>query len=806
MVLKLLVPALLVSILVFIVYSIEKFTSFNKLSYKTKQLVWGLIFGGMAMFASDHGVDIGGAVMNVRDAGPLCAGLIFGAPAGVIAGILGGTYRWFSVYWGAGTYSQVACSIATCLAGIIAGGLRKKMFDDRRPSWIYGLGIGMVMEVFHMFLIFLTNIDDAANAFHIVQQCTIPMVICNGAAVGLSLLGLSLFRKEKVIFSKDQQQISQTFQNWLLFYILIGFFVTSWFTYTLQNGVLELETKTVLQTNIEDVNSNIKAASDENLLRITQMVARDYEKEKLENTTFVDLLSLRYSVSDVNVVDENGIIYLSNTPEFIGFDMNSGEQSKEFVDALKESDYFVQEYQSLSYDSEIGRKYAAVKLSDGGFIQVGYNYNQFHKDIAGQVVTSARYRHVGNSGFIFICDEKGNLVVKNDIMQGNTLEEIGFNLNPENSKEKAVYEGTIHEETYFYAYTYTEGFYIIGAIPKSEAIFSRDVSTYVSVFMEVLIFATLFVQIYYLVKGVVIDNIKKINTSLAQITQGDLDVTVDVRSNEEFASLSDDINSTVDTLKRYIAEAAARIDKELEFACEIQSSSLPSVFPPFPKEDSFDIYAQMHTAKEVGGDFYDFYMINDYQVAFVVADVSGKGIPAAMFMMRAKTSIKDLAEGGLDAGTIFTKANNSLCENNEAGMFVTAWIGILDLRTGVVKFANAGHNLPLVRRANGDFEYMKSRAGLMLAGMEDLPYMEQEMQLEPGDRIFLYTDGVTEANDVNGKLYGDDRLKDFINSVKDEKAEDVLNRIKEDIDLFATDAPQFDDITMLMVDFKKYKV
>ena len=152
---KLLIPAFGVSVLVFIVYLIDKFTLFKKLPNKVKQVVWGIIFGCMAMYASDHGVEIRGAVMNVRDAGPLCAGLIFGAPAGVIAGLLGGAYRWFSVYWGAGTYSQVACSLATCLAGLIAAGLRKKMFDDKRPNWIYGLGIAMVMEVLHMFLIFL---------------------------------------------------------------------------------------------------------------------------------------------------------------------------------------------------------------------------------------------------------------------------------------------------------------------------------------------------------------------------------------------------------------------------------------------------------------------------------------------------------------------------------------------------------------------------------------------------------------------------------------------------------------------------
>ncbi len=804
--LKLLLLAFGISILVQGVYAIDKFTSFKNLTNKTKQIIWGVIFGGVAMFSSEYGVDIGGAVMNVRDAAPICAGLIFGAPAGVIAGVLGGAYRWFSVYWGAGTYTRLACSVATILAGVIAAGLRKKMFDDKRPSWMYGLGIGMVMEIFHMLLIFLTNMQDAATAFGVIQKCTIPMVLCNGAAVGLALFGISFSRKEKIIFIKDQQQISQMFQRWLLIYILIGFFVTSLFIYTLQNRMSELETQSVLQININDVNNAIRDASDENLLKLTHMIAEDYEKENLENNTYADLLSLRYKVSDVNIVNEDGIIVISNTPEFVGFDMSSGEQSGEFVDKLKEADEYVQEYQSLTINQGWNRKYAAVKLKKGGFIQVGYDPERFHKDLEENIVQAAKYRHIGNGGFIFICDEEENILVKNDVIQENKLEEIGFVLDKENMSEGNVYKGRINGKDYFFSFSCAEGFYIIGVIPDSEAIFTRDMSTYVSLFMEVLIFATLFIQIYYLVKNVVIDNIKKINNSLAQITGGDLNVTVNVRSNEEFASLSDDINSTVETLKRYIAEAAARIDKELEFARSIQSSSLPSVFPPFPNQDYFDIYAGMYTAKEVGGDFYDFYMLNENQVAFVVADVSGKGIPAAMFMMRAKTSIKDLAETGMDIGSIFTKANNGLCENNEAGMFVTAWMGILDLQTGVVKFANAGHNPPLVKKANGDFVYMKSRAGLVLAGMEDMIYIENEMQLEPGDRIFLYTDGVTEAIDEAGNLYSEDRLEKFLNSIKDEKAENVLDSIKKDIDFFAGETPQFDDITMLMIDFMKYKV
>ena len=281
--------------------------------------------------------------------------------------------------------------------------------------------------------------------------------------------------------------------------------------------------------------------------------------------------------------------------------------------------------------------------------------------------------------------------------------------------------------------------------------------------------------------------------------KGDLNVTVDVRSNQEFSSLSDDINSTVSTLKRYIAEAAARIDKELEYAKQIQLSALPT---NFPEGEEYNVYAQMIAAKEVGGDFYDFYKLNDKTVAFLAADVSGKGIPAAMFMMTAKTIIKDLAESGMAVNDIFTKANEKLCENNESGMFVTAWMGILDISTGKLQFANAGHNPPLLKRANGGFEYLKTRAGFVLAGMEGVRYRINELTLSPGDRLFLYTDGVPEATNTENKLYGEERLLAFMNQNDSMEATELLPTLKANIDEFVGDAPQFDDITMLMFDYK----
>ena len=798
MTLKLLIPVLCNAVLAVILYLAEKKTLFGKMNYKLKQCIIGILFGALATFSTEYGVDVGGAIMNVRDASPICAGLIFGAPAGIISGVIGGAYRWLAVFWGAGEYTRLACSVSTVLAGFIAALLRKHMFDDKKPSFIYGLGIGMVCEVLHMLMIFVTNMNDANRAFTFVESCTLPMVLANGIAVGLAVMAVSILGREKLKFHKEQKQISQTFQFWLFICIVIAYFVTSGFTYVLQTGMSGKETESVININLEDVHKDITDASDENLLKITRTVRSEY----LSDDTPLYILCERYNVKGINIVDQNGIITDSTLKEFIGYDMASGEQSAEFLVLLDGEEKFVQKYQPLSIDESISRKYAGVRLPDGGFIQVGYDAEQFRKDIDERVIEVTKNRHIGNNGFVAICDENLNIVIDRSDYSGKNLNTIGVSIDTDVTSENTVFEAEIYGKPYFLAYTFAEGYYIIGAIPKSEAMFMRNVSIYVSIFMEILIFAALFTLIYFLIKKVIIDNLRKINGTLAEITDGNLNVTVDVRTNEEFASLSDDINQTVSTLKRYIAEAAARIDKELEFAKEIQYSALPSVFPPYPNRKDFEIYAHMITAKEVGGDFYDFYMLGDSTLAFMIADVSGKGIPAAMFMMQAKTIIKDLAESGLELPEVFATANKKLCENNDAGMFVTAWMGILDLKTGLLKFVNAGHNPPLVRQADGEFAYLKARSGMVLAGMDGIKYRQNELQLTPGDQIFLYTDGVTEATDKNNQLYGEERLLETVNRNIVMDTRKLCEAVKSDVDQFVGEAPQFDDITMLSVEIQ----
>ena len=802
---KLIIPIIFNCFLVLAVYLIDKYTPAKKAPYLAKQIIIGVLFGGVSAFASSYGVEWLGTTVNVRDAAPLSAGLVFGAPAGIIAGFIGGLYRWFSVYWGGGVYTQVACSIATILAGFMAAGLRKLMFDNKKATWGYGICVAVVCEVIHMILIFLTNMDDSSYAFEFVKGATIPMIIGNAAAVGFAITIVSILNHERFSRKKGNERIANTFQRWLLLCIVIAYFVTSAFTFVLQNGMVRIETQEVFTAAINDVEADIKGKSDAQLLGIAEKVKSDYEKNAKIS---LQELANKYEIKEINVVNSNGIIINSTESDVIGnYDMNTKAQSKEFVDTLKKQNSFVQEYSPRGKDESVWRKYAAINLNKGGFIQVGYDADQFHKMLNEFVVDVTKNRHVGTGGFVAVCDDNLSLITDNNY-SGSSISTIGIVPPAEMKVGKtatALYYADIVDgktsssEKYMYVFKFVEGYCIIAAMPEDEAMFMRDASLYTSIFMQVLIFAALFIFIYILIKKVIINNLNKINTTLSRITDGDLNVTVDVRSNKEFSSLSDDINSTVSTLKKYIAEAATRIDKELEYAKQIQLSALPT---NFPDDENYSIYADMIAAKEVGGDFYDFYKLDDSTVAFLTADVSGKGIPAAMFMMTAKTIIKDLAESGMAINDIFTKANEKLCENNESGMFVTAWMGILDLKTGNVQFANAGHNPPLLKRANGEFEYLKTKAGFVLAGMEGVRYRIGEITINPGDRLFLYTDGVPEATNSENKLYGEDRLLTFMNQNSNIEATKLLPALKNNIDKFVGEAPQFDDITMLMLDYK----
>ena len=249
-------------------------------------------------------------------------------------------------------------------------------------------------------------------------------------------------------------------------------------------------------------------------------------------------------------------------------------------------------------------------------------------------------------------------------------------------------------------------------------------------------------------------------------------------------------------------QKSERISTELNVASGIQTNMLPNIFPPFPERDDFDIYATMSPAKEVGGDFYDFFMVDEDHIAIVIADVSGKGIPAAMFMVIAKTLIKDHTQLGLQPDDVFTRVNRILCDGNEAGMFVTAWMGVLDLRDGKMVYVNAGHNPPVVK-LDGKLQFLHSKPGFIMAGLEDYRYTMSELQLKKGDMIFLYTDGVTEATNLDQELYGEKRLLECLDRQAGKNCAGILRAVREDVDDFVGEAEQFDDLTMLVFDYSQ---
>ncbi len=251
------------------------------------------------------------------------------------------------------------------------------------------------------------------------------------------------------------------------------------------------------------------------------------------------------------------------------------------------------------------------------------------------------------------------------------------------------------------------------------------------------------------------------------------------------------------------SEERQRIETELDVANRIQADMLPCIFPAFPERPEFDIYAVMNPAKEVGGDFYDFFMVDEQHLAVVIADVSGKGIPAALFMVIGKTLIKDHTKPDISLGAVFSEVNDLLCDANSEGLFITAFEGVLDLVTGEFHFVNAGHEIPFIAREGEDYEPYRIKPGFVLAGMENMKYQAGSIQLAPGDKIFQYTDGVTEAMNGKEELYGMERLGSVLRMNTAKKPEELLAAVKADVDVFAGGAPQFDDITMLCVEYVK---
>lgn len=345
---------------------------------------------------------------------------------------------------------------------------------------------------------------------------------------------------------------------------------------------------------------------------------------------------------------------------------------------------------------------------------------------------------------------------------------------------------------------------VTGAVEELKMTLATQTSTTT----KMLLFLAFFILLYQLLSGErfskrITGPILTLEKISGKIGRGNLEIEIPDLGTGEIGNLARDFQKMTEELQQYIENLSQitaekeRASAELAVATNIQASMLPFVFPAFPERGEFDLHATMTPAKEVGGDFYDFFLLDEDHLALSVADVSGKGIPAALFMVISKTLLKNTAQTGKSPKEVLELTNNMLCEGNIAEMFVTVWFGIYEISTGRLTAANAGHEYPVIKRKEGDYALFKDPHGVVLAGLEHMKYKEYELTLEKGDTLFVYTDGVAEATNKDNQLYGTERLLTYLNSTAHPHMKALLEGVKGDVDLFVAEAPQFDDITML---------
>ena len=609
----------------------------------------------------------------------------------------------------------------------------------------------------------------------------------------------------------------KTFQKWLLLFVVCAFTLALTATYVLQTRQTKDNALSMISLRLEDAHYQVQR-NEENLSILiernkTELLSRakslaqilkEGGSENL-NTDYMRSLLDKLDVDEINIIDEKGIIIATSEERFLGFDMDSSEQSRVFMPILKDPSLeIVQEPRRIGYDDQTEMQYAAVYRSDApGLIQVGYlpYHLQEAKELAAIDILTAGFR-IGREGYVVVVKEGEIISSINEKDLGKRIVDLGITAEMLNAESfRASFVG---KEYLCQALSFAD-FLIIGKLPLNEVYADRNTMMLLFVVCYIILFAAIFALISSLVQKVVISGIEDVNKSLSKITNGDLNEKVAVQSCQEFVSLSTGINSTVEALKEAIAAAAARIDKELEFAKAIQLTSMPGVFPPYPHLEQFSIFASMDTAREVGGDFYDFFLIGSKKLGLVIADVSGKGIPAALYMMTAKTHIKNSLFTSKNLSEAMSKVNNYLCENNDAGMFVTVFVAVYDFAdTRELSFVNAGHNLPLIFKKDKSYEWLKGKRNFVLGGMENYKFKEDSILLEPGDKILFYTDGITEAQKIDGELFSDERLLNLMNSpeVCTASVEEQLLLIKRAVDEFVEEAEQFDDMTMLAIEIK----
>lgn len=625
--------------------------------------------------------------------------------------------------------------------------------------------------------------------------------------------------------------LSAVFRRWLLVVVTGAFLVLTTIGYCLETMqalsvseqllsnhitylIEQIEEHVARQTTLRNSEDNLVLGKARSAARLVAddpaLVASQEEIEQLRDTL---------ELSSLTVCDGEGTVVADSDGQGIGtFNFGSEEQTKRYMSLLNgvTTSIIEEPRNSIGVDGETEevRVFAGASLPDGtGFVQVSIEAAEYQKALVTASLDNLVSDYtLGTHGTVFISDDN-EIISANDPSVESTLSGE-FDLDSYSEEERKailseVFSGRMlsMRDTESAGMVYlmarrTGDFGVFAVLPASEVFASRTSSIVLSSVLYLVLFGAVFSLASALLDNVVVRGFRRTNGALALITGGNLDCTIDEHETEEFDSLSEGINTTVGALRGWIAEAETRMERELTTAKAIQEGALPSTFPPFPEIDAFDIYASMSAAKEVGGDFYDFFLIDDHTLGFLIADVSGKGIPGALFMMAAKSEIGNYMSTGMPLAEAIQTANHHLCIGNDAGMFVTVWAATLDYATGELTYVNAGHNFPLLRHGrSGEWEWLKKKCGLFLGTFETAKYRSATLTLQEGDELLLYTDGVNEAFSVDEVEYGNDRLEKYLAAHTGLHPRALVEGLRSDVAAWAEGTEQSDDITMVCIEY-----
>ena len=514
---------------------------------------------------------------------------------------------------------------------------------------------------------------------------------------------------------------------------------------------------------VDSVDYNVEPEA----LRVARVLVTEWGSSA--NAAKADLAAAleHYDCEEINIVGPDNIIVAAAEPLYVGIDMTKKPTTDAFT-ALNTGAraYVTQKFRKSGCkrsDDKGGMnlwlKYVGLPFPDGGYLQLGDSYRNFRTRFQRALERLMQKMTVGERGSALLVDRENRTIISGYRPEWTNLPLADSGVDPDAFDEK----GTIREISVFGVKSFV----------RRVRLEFADMDVYVVIpTADVLHLRNLTFSLVALVLGLVMS------------VGGTLFCKV-IRQHERIEAL--------------FAQEAERIEKDMAMAKSIQTNALPSVFPPYPNlTHVMDINARMRTAREVGGDFYDFYFVESDKLALVIADVSGKGVPAALFMMRAKATIQSFLKSGKSVTDAVTKTNHRLSRGNDANMFVTMWVGIIDLKTGELEFVNAGHNPPLVNRVDGSAEYLRAKSGLALAAMDGVDYASRKMKLSPGDGILLYTDGVTEATNRKTEFFGEKRLmRTFGKCLRAHDSGAVIDGVLADVDAFMDGAEQADDMTLL---------